>query len=146
MKRLDFTPISCTLYWGAHVISGNSWDQISTDHLLLILHQKSASTWTTKSTWNKERCHSVLQTYKTLNSQGPRRDSKLMGSRFFGKVENYLIQVPFSVKIWVSIEFPQKLMGSKSFSQNWWVHLNPSNPCWRGPCTYTKMTAFYRTL
>ena len=21
------------------------------------------------------------------------------------------------------------------FSQNWWIRPNPSNPCWRGPCT-----------
>ena len=32
-------------------------------------------------------------------SQGPRRESELMGSRPFWEIENYLILVPFSVKI-----------------------------------------------
>ena len=44
--------------------------------------------------------------------QGPRRGSKLMGSKPFWIIESYLVLVPFSVKIRVSIECPQKLMGS----------------------------------
>ena len=42
--------------------------------------------------------------------QEPRRESELMGSKPFREIENCLILVPFSVKI----EFPQKLMGSRT--------------------------------
>ena len=47
-------------------------------------------------------------------SQGPRQEFKFMGSKPLWWIKNYLILVPFIVKIWVCIQFPQKLIGSKT--------------------------------
>ena len=37
-----------------------------------------------------------------------------MGSKHNGDIENYIILVPFSAKMWVSIEFLEQFMGSRT--------------------------------
>ena len=45
------------------------------------------------------------------NHQGPCQEIELMGSKLCREIENYLILVPFSVKMRVSRTHPSKLMG-----------------------------------
>ena len=54
--------------------------------------------------------------------QGPRWHSKLMGSK------QDLILVPLSVKIWLFIEFYQKLMGSRTFLSKFMSSAEPIKP------------------